>query len=82
VTGFFSNTFWPLMTAMAQVSAPRDQMTSSTSVVQSLGFVGAFLGPGVAGLIGGAVSYALILATVVPYLAFIFVIGVVYRQPR
>ena len=80
--GFFSNTFWPLMTAMAQVSARRGQVTSATSVVQTAGFIGAFVGPGLAGLIGGAVSTALIASTVVPYLVFLVVIGGFYRLPR
>ncbi|MDG7022874.1 MAG: MFS transporter, partial [Nitrososphaerota archaeon] len=29
--GFFANTFWPLFTAMAQVSVPPEQVTSATS---------------------------------------------------
>lgn len=81
VAGFFSNTFWPLMTAMAQVSARAGQVTSATSVVQTAGFIGAFIGPGLAGLIGGAVSSALIASTVVPYLIFLVVIGGFYRLP-
>ena len=59
VTGFLSNTFWPLLTATAQVSVPEGQVTSAMGVVQTAGFVGAFIGPGLAGLIGGAVSSAL-----------------------
>lgn len=81
VTGFLSNSFWPLLTAMAQVSVPEGQMTSATSVVQTAGFIGAFIGPGLAGLIGGAVSLALILATVVPYTVFLAVIATGYRDP-
>jgi len=81
VTGFLSNSFWPLLTAMAQVSVPEGQVTSATSVVQTAGFIGAFIGPGLAGLIGGAVSSALILATVVPYVVFFVVIMTRYRDP-
>jgi len=81
VTGFLSNSFWPLLTAMAQVSVPEGQVTSATSVVQTAGFVGAFIGPGLAGLIGGAVSSALVLATVVPYAVFFVVIMTWYRDP-
>jgi|GEM_PF-2749266 len=81
VTGFLSNSFWPLLTAMAQVSVPEGQVTSATSVVQTAGFIGAFLGPGLAGLIGGAVSSALILATVLPYAVFLVVIMTGYRDP-
>jgi len=81
VTGFLSNTFWPLLTATAQVSVPEGQVTSATSVVQTAGFIGAFIGPGLAGLIGGAVSAALILATVVPYAVFFVVITAGYRDP-
>jgi MFS transporter, ACS family, hexuronate transporter len=81
VAGFLSNSFWPLLTAMAQVSVPEGQRTSAISVVQTAGFVGAFIGPGLAGLIGGAVSSALILATVVPYAAFLSIIATGYRNP-
>jgi len=82
LTGFLCNSFWPLMTAMAQVSVPEGQVTSATSLVQTAGFIGAFIGPGLAGLIGGAVSSALILATVVPYVVFFSVILTSYRNPR
>jgi MFS family permease len=81
VAGFLSNTFWPLLTAMAQVSVERGQVNSATSVVQTAGFIGAFLGPGVAGMIGGAVSSALILSTIVPYAFFLAVIASSYRDP-
>ena len=81
MTGFLSNTFWPLLTAMAQVSVPEGQVTSAMSVVQTAGFVGAFIGPGLAGLIGGAVSSALILTTVVPYAVFLGIIMTRYRDP-
>lgn len=81
VAGFLSNTFWPLFTAMAQVNVPQGQVTSATSVVQTAGFVGAFLGPGFAGLIGGAVSSALILSTVVPYSVFLVIVMVAYSDP-
>ena len=80
VTGFLSNSFWPLLTATAQVSVPEGQVTSAMSVVQTAGFVGAFIGPGLAGLIGGAVSSALILATVVPYAVFFCIIAAGYRD--
>lgn len=81
VTGFLSNTFWPLMTAMSQVSVSEERVTSSTSLVQTSGFVGAFLGPAIAGLIGGAVSSALILSTVLPYAVFLTIILASYRDP-
>ncbi|MDA4115039.1 MAG: MFS transporter [Thaumarchaeota archaeon] len=81
VTGFLSNSFWPLLTATAQVSVPEGQVTSAMSVVQTAGFVGAFIGPGLAGLIGGAVSSALILATVVPYALFFAIIVAGYKDP-
>jgi MFS family permease len=82
VAGFLSNSFWPLFTAMAQVSVREEQVTSATSVVQTAGFVGAFIGPGLAGLIGGAVTSALLLTTVVPYAIFLLVIMAGYRDPR
>lgn len=79
--GFFSNTFWPLFTAMAQVSVPEGQVTSATSVVQTAGFVGAFFGPGVAGVFGGATSPVLLATTVVPYAVFLSVVLAFYRDP-
>jgi MFS transporter, ACS family, hexuronate transporter len=81
LAGFLSNSFWPLLTAMAQVSVREGQVTSATSVVQTAGFVGAFVGPGLAGLIGGATSSSLFLATVVPYVLFFLVIMAAYRDP-
>jgi MFS family permease len=81
VAGFLSNSFWPLFTAMAQVSVSEERVTSATSVVQTAGFIGAFIGPGLAGLIGGAVSSALLLTTVVPYAIFLLVILTRYRNP-
>jgi len=81
VAGFLSNSFWPLFTAMAQVSVREEQVTSATSVVQTAGFIGAFIGPGLAGLIGGAVSSALLLTTVVPYAIFLLIILTRFRNP-
>jgi MFS family permease len=81
VSGFISNSFWPLVTAMAQVSVREDLVTSATSVVQTAGFVGAFIGPALAGLIGGAESPALILSTVVPFVIFLLVIVSMYKDP-
>jgi MFS family permease len=81
VSGFLSNSFWPIVTAMAQVSVEEEHVTSATSVVQTMGFIGAFIGPALAGLAGGAVSSALILATVAPYTIFFLVIMTMYRQP-
>jgi MFS family permease len=81
VSGFISNSFWPLVTAMAQVSVREDLVTSATSVVQTAGFIGAFIGPALAGLIGGAESPALILSTVVPFVIFLLVIVSMYNEP-
>ena len=66
---------------MAQVNVRKEQVTSATSVVQTAGFIGALVGPGLAGLIGGAVSSALILATVVPYALYLVVILTMYKDP-
>jgi DHA1 family inner membrane transport protein len=82
LTGVFANMFWSLITVMCQVSVPEDRRTAATSVVQTAGFVGAFLGPGIAGLIGGPVSSVLILTSAVPFVVLALVVAFLYRDPR
>jgi MFS family permease len=80
--GILANMFWPLLTAMCQVNVPEEKRTAATSVVQTAGFVGAFLGPGIAGVAGGPVSTVLILTSAVPYLLLMVVVASFYRDPK
>lgn len=82
LTGFFGNMFWSLITAMCQVNVPEDRRTAATSVVQTSGFVGALLGPGMAGAIGGPVPWVLIVTSVIPYAFLAFIASVAYRDPK
>lgn len=80
MTGFLSNWFWTLLTAMAQASTSQENRADAISLVQTAGFVGAFVGPGLAGLIGGAASLPLILTVVLPYLAYSVLVAGAYRD--
>jgi MFS transporter, ACS family, hexuronate transporter len=80
IGSFFLNWFWPLLTVMAQVSVSEDKMASSISLVQTIAFVGAFIGPGLAGLLGGAVSLPLLITVALPYLAYTLVMAFLFRE--
>jgi MFS family permease len=82
LTGILANMFWSLITAMCQVNVSKERMTAATSVVQTSGFVGAFLGPGITGAAGGPVSHVLILTSVVPYIVLMAVVLIAYRDPK
>jgi len=82
LTGLFSNMFWSLLTAMCQVNVPPERRTAATSVVQTAGFVGAFLGPGIAGVAGGPVASVLILTSAVPFGVLALVVAFLYRDPK
>jgi MFS transporter, DHA1 family, inner membrane transport protein len=82
LTGLFANMFWSLITAMCQVSVPEERRTAATSVVQTAGFVGALLGPGIAGVIGGPVPPVLILTSAAPYVVLAVVVASLYRDPK
>ncbi len=81
LTGILANMFWSLLTAMCQVNVPEGRRTAATSLVQTSGFVGAFLGPGVAGIAGGPVSSVLMLTAAAPYFLLMLVIVGFYRDP-
>lgn len=81
LTGMLANIFWALTTAMCQVNVPPERRTAATSLVQTSGFVGAFLGPGVAGAAGGPVSGVLILTAAVPYVLLAVLVSYFYRDP-
>jgi len=81
LTGILANMFWSLLTAMCQLNVPKEERTAATSLVQTSGFVGAFLGQGIAGVAGGPVSSVLILTSAVPYLLLMVVVVFFYRDP-
>jgi MFS family permease len=82
LTGMFANIFWALTTAMCQSNVPAERRTAATSLVQTAGFVGAFLGPGIAGVAGGPVSGVLILSGAVPYILLAVLVASLYRDPK
>ncbi len=81
LTGILGNMFWSLLTAMCQVNVPEGRRTAATSLVQTSGFVGAFLGPGIAGVVGGPVSSVLVFTSAVPYLLLLVMVVGFYRDP-
>jgi predicted MFS family arabinose efflux permease len=80
IGSFFLNWFWSLLTVMAQVSVAEDKRASSVSLVQTIAFIGAFIGPGLAGALGGAESVPLILTVAVPYLAYALVMAFLFKE--
>ena len=82
LTGVLGNIFWSLITAMCQENVSERDRTAATSVVQTAGFVGAFIGPGLAGALGGPVAPVLLLTSAVPYLALTLIGGVFYVDPE
>lgn len=77
---FFFNWFWTLITVMSQTSVPGVSRSASTSLVQTAAFVGAFVGPGLAGALGGAETYPLLVAVVVPNALYTLVMVFFYRD--
>ncbi|MGA2665755.1 MAG: MFS transporter [Nitrososphaerales archaeon] len=80
VGSFFFNWFWTLLTVMSQVSVPAESRAASTSLVQSAAFIGAFAGPGIAGLLGGAETVPLLVAVTLPNALYTIVMVVFYRD--
>lgn len=80
IGSFFLNWFWSLLTVMAQVSVPEEKRASSVSLVQTVAFVGAFIGPGLAGVIGGAEPVPLLLTVALPYFVYAFVMALLFRD--
>jgi predicted MFS family arabinose efflux permease len=77
---FFLNWFWSLITIMSQTSVPRESRSASTSLVQTTAFLGAFMGPGLAGILGGAQTFPLVIAVVVPNALYTLVMAFFYRD--
>ena len=72
LAGFVTNTFWSLLSALAQVSVDESQVGTATGIVQNIGFVGAMIGPFIAGSLvsGFPTSTALVMTVSVPYLIY------------
>jgi MFS family permease len=78
--GFITNTFWSLLSALAQVGVEDHQLGTVTGLVQNVGFIGAMVGPSIVGSIVRAMplSEALILSVSLPFLAYA-IIMLLYR---
>lgn len=72
LTGFITNTFWSLLSALSQVGVEEHQLGTVTGFVQNIAFIGAAIGPSLVGAIVSAtvLSEAMILAVSVPYLIY------------
>lgn len=83
LTGFFANSFWSLLSALAQVSVEESQLGTATGIIQNIGFVGAMVGPVIAGSLVGAlpISSALIASVTLPYLIYALLM-ILYKSDR
>ncbi|MFI5421224.1 MAG: MFS transporter, partial [Nitrososphaerales archaeon] len=83
-TGFFSNWFWGILTAMAQDNVSAGLRPTAVSFVQSVAFAGALLGPAVAGFLietsAPSSAFPLIATVSLPFAIFTFIILFVYRD--
>jgi len=80
VGSFFFNWFWSLLTLMSQTSVPRESRSASTSLVQTAAFLGAFVGPGLVGILGGAETVPLLIAVVLPNALYTVVMVFFYKE--
>jgi predicted MFS family arabinose efflux permease len=80
VGSFFFNWFWTLLTVMSQTNVPKESRSASTSLVQTAAFLGAFVGPGLAGILGGAQTVPLLVAVVIPNALYASVMIFFYRD--
>lgn len=81
--GFFTNTFWNLLSALAQVSVEESRIGTATGVVQNVGFIGAVVGPYLVGSITKVsnLGIALITSVTIPYLIYT-VLMLAYNEKR
>lgn len=80
IAGFVANWYFTILTTMAQTTVPEENRTSAISLVQTSGFIGEFIGPGLAGLIGGAETFPLILTVVTPNLVYTGIMSLAFRS--
>jgi len=83
LAGFVTNTFWSLLSALAQVSVNESQVGTATGIIQNIGFVGGMIGPFIAGSLatGLPISSALVMTGSLPYLIYALLI-LLYEPPR
>jgi len=83
LAGFVTNTFWSLLSALAQVSVDESQVGTATGIIQNIGFVGAMIGPSIAGYLvsGLPISSALIITVSLPYLIYALLV-ILYKPPQ
>ena len=81
--GFAANSFWSLLSALAQVNVDQSQIGTATGVIQNIGFVGAMIGPVIAGslLSNYPISSALIVTVSLPYLIYTLLV-IFYKPPK
>lgn len=83
LAGFVTNTFWSLLSALTQVTVDEFHVGTATGIIQNIGFLGAMIGPFVAGLLVNnlPMSSALIMTVSFPYLIYALLV-IIYRPPR
>jgi MFS family permease len=83
VAGFFINSFWGVLSAVAQANVPDFSRASAVSFVQTVAFVGAVLGPVIAALLfqNTVSSGPLIMTVTLPYAFFALIMLVIYSTP-
>lgn len=74
-TSFMTNTFWSLLSALAQVTVDDRLIGTATGIVQNAGFLGAIIGPTIVGVVvsGVGLGLALIVSVTLPYVAYTLV---------
>jgi len=83
LAGFVTNTFWSLLSALAQVSVDESQVGTATGIIQNIGFVGAMVGPSIAGSLVSSlpISTALVMTVSLPYLIYASLV-ILYKTPQ
>ena len=78
-----STTFWSMLSALTQLSVDQGQLGTATGLVQSIGFVGAVIGPSIVGSLakGGDISSPLIWTVSLPYFLYALLM-LFYKQKR
>jgi MFS family permease len=81
--GFVTNTFWSLLSALAQVGVSEKHLGTVTGLIQNIGFVGAVVGPTIAGSIATMteISVALIMTVSIPF-ALYACLMLLYKDQR
>jgi MFS family permease len=72
LAGLITNTFWSLLSALAQVGVEEHELGTVTGTIQNIGFLGAIVGPTIVGTIVSAapLSLALIISVSLPFFVY------------